>query len=101
MSRCGGEGSPFSWPPCTPIWACCERHRACVRGTVCWQAREASAGIVVSVVIEDETGRLRLVFFGRRCIPGLAPGVAVRAEGMVGRFRGVRAILNPRFELLG
>ena len=92
--------SPFAWPPRTAIWACRERHRACVCGTVCWHAREAPAGIVLSVVLEDETGRLRLVFFGRRSIPGLVSGTMVRAEGMVGRFRGARAMLNPRYELL-
>lgn len=99
----GGDGgtAPFAWPPPTPIWACRERRRACVRGTVCWHVREASCGIVLSVLLEDETGRIRLVFFGRRSIPGLVRGATVRAEGMVGRFRGVRAMLNPRYELLG
>jgi hypothetical protein len=48
----------------------------------------------------DESGGLRLLFFGRTTIPGITPGAAVRASGRVGEYKGHLALANPRYELL-
>ena len=48
----------------------------------------------------DTTGSVVLVFFGRRSIPGLTPGVALEARGTPRAHRGRTEILNPLYELL-
>ncbi len=51
-------------------------------------------------VLADETGRLLLVFQGRRRIPGIQPGAKLVVEGMVGDWARRQAILNPDYELI-
>ena len=50
--------------------------------------------------IFDETGGMRLLFFGRTRIAGLVPGALVRATGRVGEYKGHLALANPRYELV-
>lgn len=88
------------WPSPVPLSSICERHRACVRAAVVACERVPSPGVVHAVRLEDGTGQLLLVFFGRLDLPGVRPGVRLQAEGMVGRFRGVPAMRNPRVVLL-
>jgi hypothetical protein len=45
-------------------------------------------------------GELRIVFLGRRQVPGIRTGTQLVAEGMVGDWRGQLAMLNPDYELL-
>ncbi len=78
-----------------------------------WRQRVRVAGRVKSVrvqpragsanlecVLADDTGRLLLVFQGRRRIPGIQPGARLVAEGMVGDWAHRQAILNPDYELV-
>ena len=51
-------------------------------------------------VLADESGRLLLVFQGRRRIPGIQPGARLVVEGMVGDWARRQAILNPDYELI-
>ncbi len=51
-------------------------------------------------VLADDTGRLLLVFQGRRRIPGIQPGARLVVEGMVGDWARRQAILNPDYELI-
>jgi len=51
-------------------------------------------------VLADDTGRLLLVFQGRRRIPGIQPGAKLVVEGMVGDWARRQAILNPDYELI-
>jgi hypothetical protein len=60
----------------------------------------ALAGRSLEVQVFDETGGLRLLFFGRTRVPGLEPGALIRAGGRVGEFKGHLAIANPRYELI-
>jgi amino acid transporter len=60
----------------------------------------SAAGRSLEVQVFDETGGLRLLFFGRTAIPGLVPGARLRASGRVGEFKGHLALANPRYELL-
>ncbi len=45
-------------------------------------------------------GEIRIVFLGRRQVPGIRTGTQLVAEGMVGDWRGQLAMLNPDYELL-
>lgn len=96
----GNPGEEAAWPPPVPLSSVVDRRRACVHATVATCERVPSPGIVHVVRLEDGTGELLLVFFGRSDLPGVRRGVQVQAEGMVGRFRGVPAMRNPRFSLL-
>ncbi len=82
-------------------------------GEVQWRRRVRVAGRVKSVrvqpragsanlecVLADDTGRLLLVFQGRRRIAGIQPGAKLVAEGMVGDWAHRQAILNPEYELV-
>jgi CBS domain-containing protein len=44
--------------------------------------------------------RLRVVWLGRRRIPGVDAGTELRLEGMVTIRDGLRTIFNPRYEIL-
>jgi amino acid transporter len=82
-------------------------------GEVEWRQRVRVAGRIRSVrvqpragtsnlecVLADRTGKLLLVFQGRRRIPGIQPGARVLVEGMVGDWGHRPAILNPDYELV-
>jgi len=60
-----------------------------------------AAGKSLEAHVYDETGGIRLLFFGRTSIPGIAPGSLVRASGRVGEYKGHLALANPRYELTG
>ena len=82
-------------------------------GDAQWRNRVRVAGRVRSVrvqpragtsnlecVLVDDTGKLLLVFQGRRRIPGIQPGARLVVEGMVGDWARRQAILNPDYELI-
>ena len=48
----------------------------------------------------DGTGKIPLVFQGRRQIAGIEPGARLVVEGMVGDWSRRQAILNPSYELV-
>ncbi|MGB7051248.1 MAG: OB-fold nucleic acid binding domain-containing protein, partial [Acidimicrobiales bacterium] len=62
------------------------------------QPRAGTANL--ECVLADDTGRLTLVFQGRRRIPGIQPGARLVVEGMVGDWAHRQAILNPDYELV-
>jgi hypothetical protein len=45
-------------------------------------------------------GRLRVIWLGRRRIPGIAVGTELRLEGMVTVRTGLPTMFNPRYEIL-
>ena len=45
-------------------------------------------------------GRLRVIWLGRRRIPGIAAGTELRLEGMVTVRTGLPTMFNPRYEIL-
>ena len=47
----------------------------------------------------DNTGGVTLLFYGRRSIAGIEPGVQLRAEGRIGDYKGHLAIANPSYTL--
>ncbi|MBX7446256.1 hypothetical protein K4G53_20635 [Arthrobacter sp. MAHUQ-56] len=44
--------------------------------------------------------RLRIVWLGRRRVPGIEAGAVLRVEGMLARGKDVPTIFNPRYEIL-
>ena len=77
------------------------RHRVRVAGRVKSVRVQPRAGTSnLECVLADETGRLLLVFQGRRRIPGIQPGARLVVEGMVGDWARRQAILNPDYELV-
>jgi Amino acid permease len=54
----------------------------------------------LEAVLSDDSGRILLVFQGRRRIPGIEPGARLVVEGMVGDWTRRQAILNPDYQLV-
>lgn len=48
----------------------------------------------------DQRGRLRVVWLGRRHVPGIEAGTELRLEGMLSRSKGMPTMFNPRYEIL-
>jgi amino acid transporter len=85
----------------TPISAAQWRQRVRVVGRVKSVRVQPRAGTSnLECILADETGRLLLVFQGRRRIPGIQPGAKLVVEGMVGDWARRQAILNPDYELI-
>ena len=85
----------------TPISEAQWRNRVRVAGRVKSVRVQPRAGTSnLECVLADDTGRLLLVFQGRRRIPGIQPGARLVVEGMVGDWARRQAILNPDYELI-
>ena len=85
----------------TPIAEIAYRQRARVAGKVRSLRVQPWAGVAtLECVLVDHTGGITLVFLGRKHVAGLAPGVRMVAEGMVGDQGGRLAILNPDYRIL-
>jgi len=54
----------------------------------------------LSCELIDESGGVTLLFYGRRAVAGIEPGVQLRAEGRVGGYKGHLAIANPSYSLI-
>jgi hypothetical protein len=52
------------------------------------------------VLLYDGSGEIRVVFLGRRSIPGVDVGSRLVVEGVVGDVDGERRMLDPEFELV-
>ena len=84
-----------------PINQAVYRQRTTVRGIVESVAVEPFSGVpTVECRLVDGSGRITLVFLGRRQVPGVAAGATLSVEGMVGRHRGLLAIVNPEFSVV-
>jgi amino acid transporter len=84
----------------TPIRDVTGRDRVTIEGRIKVIQVGTSGGKSLEVQVFDETGGVRLLFFGRARIPGIVPGAVVRATGRVGEYKGHLALANPRYELL-
>lgn len=63
------------------------------------QVHPGSGTATFEVTLDDGTGSIRLVFLGRRSIPGITPGTSLRVIGTVGIHHGRLALLNPRYRI--
>lgn len=84
----------------TPIGSVSWRQRVTVEGRIKIVQVGTAAGRSLEAQVFDDTGGVRLLFFGRARIPGIVPGAIVRATGTVGEYKGHLALANPRYELL-
>jgi hypothetical protein len=84
----------------TPIKRCSAGCRTSVVGTIRSITLQPVTGTpALHADLWDGTGSLRLVWLGRRQIPGIDPGRALRVEGRVIDEHGHHTMYNPRYEL--
>jgi hypothetical protein len=101
----GGEGPvvrPEEVPEgVVPIADVAYRQRARVAGRVRTLRVQPWAGVAtLECTLVDQSGGIALVFLGRKHVAGMAPGVRLVAEGMVGDHGGRLAMLNPEYRVL-
>jgi amino acid transporter len=97
--------TPYERPPprrgVTPIGSLTRPGRATVEGRVhTVEIRPVEHNTVLACDVEDATGQLTAMFYGRSNIAGLRPGVKVRLRGQVGIRSGHPVMINPAYELL-
>jgi amino acid transporter len=84
-----------------PIGSVAERQRVRIAGRVhALRVQPWSGQPTLECTITDGTGRITVVFLGRRRIAGIEPGARLVIEGMVGTRAGHLVILNPEYRLL-
>ena len=84
----------------TLIAECGDRERVSVSGTLRAVSLRPLAGVpALEAELWDGSGRLSLVWLGRRRIAGVEPGRGVVAYGRITMADGQRTIFNPRYEL--
>lgn len=83
----------------TPIGTVSWKQRVTIEGRIKLVQTGTAAGKSLEVQVFDDTGGVRLLFFGRTRIPGIRPGTVIRATGTVGEYKGHLALANPRYEL--
>lgn len=84
----------------TPICECRHGALATVSGTI----RSVTVGPreqppALEVEVYDGSGALRVVWLGRRRIPGIEPGRRVTVHGRITCPQAEPTIFNPRYEL--
>ena len=92
---------PTPRPGATPIGSLTRPGRALTEGRVhTVEIRPVEHNTVLACDVEDSTGQLTALFYGRSNIPGLRPGSKVRLRGQVGIRDGRPVMINPAYELL-
>lgn len=85
----------------SPIAQTEDRERVTVQGRVRMLTLPTAASVTALIVeIADGSGSMRLVFLGRKAIPGIDCGVVLRAHGRVSVRDGLRVIYNPVYEIV-
>ena len=89
-------------PETTPIAALEWRKRALVAGRVKSLRLQPRSEVptLECVLVDDSGATITLVFLGRRSIAGVRSGAHLAADGMVGKYEGKLAMINPLYELL-
>jgi amino acid transporter len=78
-----------------------ERERTRIAGRVhALRVQPWSGQPTLECTVDDGTGRMTVVFLGRRHIAGIEPGARIVVDGMVGRRGEQLVILNPDYRLL-
>lgn len=79
---------------------CQDRERVVLRGTV----RSVTVGTSeepprLEADLDDGSGRVRLIWMGRRRIAGIEAGAILRVEGRLSSRKAERTMYNPYYEL--
>ncbi len=78
------------------------RERVEIEGRVQSMRVQPWSGVAtLEITLVDDTGSMNVVFLGRRTIAGISAGTRMRVSGVVGSHHGRRAMLNPRYRILG
>ena len=84
-----------------PIQNCEDRQRVQLTGTVSTVTINPRAGHpALEVELRDGSGAVTLVWLGRRQIPGIDCGRALKVWGRISCHGGRRLVYNPRYELM-
>ncbi|MEP7024099.1 MAG: amino acid permease [Actinomycetota bacterium] len=84
-----------------PITSLARGGRATVEGRVrSVEIRPAGQNVVLAYQVEDPTGRLTALFYGRSHITGVECGSRLRLSGRIGLENGRLTMTNPAYELL-
>jgi amino acid transporter len=96
----GSRRSPTPQPT-RPIASLTRGERATVAGRVhSIEIRPAEQNTVLAIEIQDPTGHLTALFYGRSHIAGVYCGSRLRLRGRVGVENGQTVMTNPAYELL-
>ena len=83
------------------IGDCADREMVRLTGTIsCVTVHPRGGHPALEVDLRDGSGTVRLVWLGRRQIPGIDAGRRLRVAGRICCRDGDRVIFNPRYELL-
>lgn len=108
------KGAPVAAGGITPLDQLPDRGRVLCQGhieSVTFVPADRTAEFS-AIVSEDDAGyrpagagrtrppRLRIVWLGRRRVPGIEAGAQIRVEGMLARGKDMPTIFNPRYEIL-
>jgi amino acid transporter len=97
----GSYDRPVPARGATPIGSLTSPGRAVAEGRVhTVEIRPVEHNTVLACDVEDSTGQLTALFYGRSYIPGLRPGSKVRLKGQVGIRDGRPIMINPAYQLL-
>lgn len=92
--QCHGRGT-------AAVTSCRVGQHVAVAGTVrCVRLAPLAGAPTFEVDLYDGSGTVRLVFLGRRTIPGLTAGRTLIAQGRLTRRDDRMTLFNPRYELL-
>ena len=84
----------------TPIKRCTAGSKTCVIGTIRSITLQPVTGTpALHADLWDGSGSIRLIWLGRRQIPGIDPGRELLVEGRIVEEHGLSTIYNPRYEL--
>lgn len=97
------DASPHPQDVPVPISGLPERGRVLCQGlieSVTYVPSSQVAAFTATVTDHDARGRLRVIWLGRRRVPGIDAGTEVRLQGMLTVREGVPTMFNPRYEIL-
>lgn len=86
--------------PATAISACVPGEPVVVSGTVrSLTVRPKTEVPALEIELYDGTGRLKVIWLGRRRIAGIDPGRRLTVTGRLTSLTSIPTIYNPRYEL--
>lgn len=85
----------------TPIASAPDREPVRLQGTVRTLTLMPRGGVSsLEVELDDGTGTVVLIWWGRRQIAGITVGRSMAVQGRIGRHDDRRVLYNPRYELM-